>query len=119
MEERDAPKFVMTYLFNDPLKGASFDFKALSADPFLQDDYMFLAVENPSKMLTSSLQELPQILGKVRRGTVGTQEGNLFFFFNVTTTPYINLRNSLVNLVPDKLKALIEDSADDVYKEKE
>ena len=48
--EQEDPKFVICYLFDDGM-GASLDFKALSADSLLQDDFIFMAVENPSSVM--------------------------------------------------------------------
>jgi len=38
------------YIYEDD-KGASFDFRALSADRWLKDDFVFFAVDNPSDLI--------------------------------------------------------------------
>lgn len=44
------PKFVVCYIYEDD-QGASFDFRALSSDKWLKDDFVFFAVDNPSDLL--------------------------------------------------------------------
>jgi len=44
------PKFVVAYLYDDDL-GASFDFRALSSDKWLKDDFVFFAVDGPSNLI--------------------------------------------------------------------
>ena len=41
--EEEPTRFVICYLFDDD-QGASLDFKALSADKYLVDDFIFMAI---------------------------------------------------------------------------
>jgi hypothetical protein len=47
----DNSKYVVVYMYDDQV-GASFMFKALSADVDLQQDFIFMAVYKPSEMMT-------------------------------------------------------------------
>jgi hypothetical protein len=72
--EEDPPKFVICYLFDDDY-GASLDFKALSADKYLQDDFIFMAVQHPSYALKAdTIKQLPNLVGRVKGST------SLFYF---------------------------------------
>ena len=41
------PKFALAYLYDDS-EGANFMFRALSAEPVLQDDFVFMAISDPT-----------------------------------------------------------------------
>ena len=51
------PMFVITYLFNDEF-GPNFDYLALSADVELSDDFVSMAVQNPSSRLIGMNDEV-------------------------------------------------------------
>ncbi len=60
------PKFVVCYIYQDD-SGASFDFRALSVDRWLKDDFVFFAVDNPSDLIkTHTGGQLPAITGIFR-----------------------------------------------------
>jgi hypothetical protein len=59
-----SPKYVVTYLFNDEV-GPNLDFKALSVDAELKQDFSFFAIQNPSTTLAEP-QNLPTIIGVMR-----------------------------------------------------
>lgn len=64
----DKTKYVLVYLFKD-YKGINLDFKALSADIKLQNDFVFMAVENPSLQTRREFNDaLPSMHGMFREG---------------------------------------------------
>lgn len=68
---------MITYIYNDEV-GPNFDFKALSADPVLKDDFVFMAVDQPSKALQQD-EKLPGLVGRMRK-TENYGAGSFFTF---------------------------------------
>ncbi len=58
------PKYVLVYLYDDN-EGASFLFRALSAEPALQDDFVFFALSDPNEQLYAG-HTLPSVAGVMR-----------------------------------------------------
>jgi hypothetical protein len=74
------PKFSVCYLYDDN-QGASFDFRALSSDRWLKDDFVFFAIDNPSSVLRSHIAgHLPAITGTFRQNE--NQPAGSAFFLN-------------------------------------
>jgi len=72
------PKFVVAYLYEDD-KGASFDFRALSSDKWLRDDFVFFAVDSPTMLREYVNGPLPAITG-IFRQTESHPPGSAFHF---------------------------------------
>lgn len=97
----DNSKYVVVYMYDDQI-GASFMFKALSADADLQQDFIFMAVYKPSEMMTGRESQLPNLLVKLK------QNGKVMRFFGIEGLDYITIKHTLLNLVHDKLERFIE-----------
>jgi len=92
------PKFVVCYIYEDDV-GANFDFRALSADPWLKDDFVFFAVDNPSDLLKNPNGQLPAITG-IFRQTETTPPGSAFYFNEQTEIDFLSTKLTLMSMVP-------------------
>ena len=77
-----------------------FKFKALSADPLLQNDFVFLAVDSPDEMLTQG-NPLPGIAGLM----VIDEENpapRQFHLQGLKDVHYNELKKTLLEMYPEK-----------------
>ena len=92
------PKFVVAYLYDDDL-GASFDFRALSTDRWLKDDFVFFAIDSPSNLMAHTNEKLPLITG-IFRETEKHPPGSAFHFNGQTEIQFLSTKLTLMSLVP-------------------
>lgn len=66
--DEEQPKYVVTYLYEDEV-GPNLAWRALSVDPDLADDFVFMSIENPSthmKMDKGKPMKMPNLVGVMR-----------------------------------------------------
>lgn len=61
----DNAKYVIAYLYEEPLIGANLDFKALSVDADLEDEFVFIQIANPGDNIR--FEHIPAIIGVMKQ----------------------------------------------------
>lgn len=61
---KEENKTLIFYLYDD-VKGVDINFKALSVDPWMEDDFAFVSIHNPSDKLRDG-ENLPTVAGALR-----------------------------------------------------
>ncbi len=106
-------KTTVCYLYDDS-DGVNFTFKALSADPYLQDDYVFMAVDGPSSEMRGDAT-LPTI-----QGMMVIDEENpsprIFNFAGMRAIHYPEVVKALLQMIPEKWEKFEQDMLAKEYK---
>jgi len=91
-----------------------FTYKAVSSDPFLQDDYVFMAIDDPSDSLRND-QSLPAI-----SGMMPIDEENptprIFNFSGLQKVHYFEVIKALLSMVPGKWESYEQEMLAKRYK---
>lgn len=91
-------KITVLYMYDD--EKVDFTYKAVSADPFLQDDYVFMALDSPSDSLRGD-STLPAI-----QGMLFIDEENptprIFNFAGLKEVHYFEVIKALMTVLPGK-----------------
>lgn len=98
-------KITIVYLYDGT--GVDFTFKALSADPWMQDDYVFMAVDGPSDNMRAG-SPLPAIQGML---TIDEENPapRVFNFQGMTSVVYSEVIKNLLQMIPSKYEAFEEE----------
>ena len=88
-------------------EGVDFTYKALSMDPHLQDDFVFMAVDDPGNEVRNG-QELPAITGML---TIDEENPmpRIFSFQGMTKVHYREVVHTLLQMFPEKFAAFEEE----------
>ena len=91
----DQPKYLICYLYSsdDGTEGPNLDFKALSLDEDLADEFSFVAIRDPSDQINTS-GELPTVIG-VMKESDKYPEGSVFNLQGMQTVVFNELKATL------------------------
>lgn len=106
VKDETKPRYVIAYLFEDD-HGPNLDFKALSVDNLLKDDFVFLSISDPIEQIRGEFatNKLPTING-VMRDNEQYDAGAVFNLGGLEEVEFISLRRTLLQLIPDKLQEI-------------
>jgi len=94
-QDETNPKFVVCYVYDDDT-GASFDFRALSSDRWLKDDFVFFAVDSPTDLIKPYIgSQLPAITG-IFRADGNHPAGSAFHFNGQTEIKFLSTKLTLI-----------------------
>ena len=95
----------VAYLYDGT--GVDFAFKAVSADPWMKDNFVFMAIDGPSESMTSGAT-LPTVSGML---TIDEENPSprLFNFQGMTTVHYSEVHRNLLQMFPEKYEAFEEE----------
>ena len=91
----DQPKYLICYLYSsdDGTEGPNLDFKALSLDEDLADEFSFVAIRDPSDQINTS-GELPTVIG-VMKESDKYPAGSVFNLQGMQTVVFNELKATL------------------------
>ena len=97
-------KVTVLYMYEDG--GVDFTFKALSTDPYLQDDFVFMALDGPSDSMKAE-SVLPAITGMLFIDEENPTP-RIFAFQGMVDVHYREVQHTLLKMFPEKLEAFEE-----------
>jgi len=89
-------KHLIYYLYDDD-KGVDINFKALSVDPWMQDDFAFVSLYNPSQQLRQGQPSLPTVAGFLRMEEEN-EPAKMFSLNDMLKVTFLELRRTLLGL---------------------
>ena len=105
-------KITVLYIYEGG--GVDFTYKALSADPYLKDDFVFMALDGPSDSMKND-QVLPAVTGMLFIDEENPTP-RIFSFQGMVEVHYREVQRTLLQMFPEKLEAFEEDMRVKMFK---
>ena len=99
-------KVTVLYMYEDD-SGVNFTYKALSTDPHLRDDFVFMALDGPSDQIKND-QIMPAITGMLFIDEENPTP-RIFNFQGMTDVDFMAIKRTLLQMFPEKLEAWEEE----------
>ena len=105
-------KITVLYIYEDG--GVDFTYKALSTDPYLKDDFVFMALDGPSDSMKND-QTLPAVTGMLFIDEENPTP-RIFSFQGMVEVHYREVHRTLLQMFPEKFEAFEEDMRVKLFK---
>ena len=106
-------KVTVLYMYEDD-SGVNFTYKALSTDPHLRDDFVFMALDGPSDQIKND-QLMPAITGMLFIDEENPTP-RIFNFQGMTDVDFMAIKRTLLQMFPEKLEAWEEEQRIKAFK---